>query len=218
MFWPITSGEQVNSIVNTLVRRAIDLLMAKRWAGLLVLAGGAVLAIAGPYVAGEPDAPGPAVRNAQGTYALTGRVVQVSDGDTFNVQVQGRTERVRLASIDAPEMQNKDRRGQPYAQASKRALSDLLSGKTLTLACYELDRYERNICDVPLDTGMTANQMQVANGMAWANMEGKGKFMRDSKLPGLEQEARGKRIGIWQQPDAVRPWEWRYRCWQQHQC
>lgn len=193
--------------------------MAKRWAGLLILAGGAILAIAGPFGAPERGASGlHATADTQGSYVLTGRVVQVSDGDTFNMRVQGRTQRVRLASIDAPEMQNKERAGQPNAQASKRALSDLLSGKTITLACYELDRYERNVCDVPLDAGMTANQMQVANGMAWANMEGKGKFMRDPKLPGLEQQARDKRIGIWQQPGAVRPWEWRYQCWQKNRC
>src|SRR5690606_37027735 len=143
---------------------------------------------------------------------LTGRVVRVADGDTFNLLVNGKQERVRPASIDAPEVtKDRERPGQPTAQASKDALSALISGKTLTLACFERDRYDRNICDVPLNDGMTANQKQVQAGMAWANMEGRGKFMRDPKMRELEQQAKDKKQGIWQRSDAVSPWAWRYQ-------
>jgi endonuclease YncB( thermonuclease family) len=156
---------------------------------------------------------------ARAAYILTGRVVRVSDGDTFNLLVNGKEQRIRMASIDAPEIK-KDRQqpGQDQAQASRQALSALIAGKTLTLACFERDRYDRYICDVPLGDGMTANQKQVAMGMAWANMEGRGKFMRDPGIPALEQQARRERAGIWGHGNPVRPWVWRYQCWQQQQC
>ncbi len=161
----------------------------------------------------------PSASSSNASYILTGRVVRVSDGDTFNLLVNGKEQRIRMASIDAPEVKkDRQRPGQDLAQASRQALSTLIAGKTLTLACFERDRYDRYICDVPLADGMTANQKQVAAGMAWANMEGRGKFMRDPGIPVLEQQARRARAGIWGHGNPVRPWVWRYQCWQQQQC
>lgn len=152
-------------------------------------------------------------------YTLFGRVVHVADGDTFTLLVEGHQERVRLASIDAPETTHgRERPGQPFGQVSKDALARLVAGKVLSLICFERDRYDRHICDVPLADGSTANQKQVAGGVAWANMEGHGKYMRDRKIPELEAQARRSRLGLWQSPDPVRPWVWRYQCWKHGQC
>jgi len=152
-------------------------------------------------------------------FELRGTVVHVADGDTFTLLVNQRREQIRMASIDAPETtKDKDRPGQAMAQASRKFLSDLIAGKSLTLQCYERDRYERSVCDVPLPGGLTANQQQVKAGMAWANMEGEGKFMRDPTLPQLESKARQARIGIWNQEGQIPPWVWRYQCWKQAQC
>jgi len=208
-------------MLNRLLRGLVDALMARRWSRVLLLAAGVALAATGVLSGFGPDSPAQA--GAAGhdgkSYDLTGRVVRVADGDTFNLLVNGKQERVRMASIDAPEItKDRERPGQPMAQASKDALSALISGKALTLVCFERDRYERNICDVPLEGGMTANQKQVLAGMAWANMEGRGKFMRDPEMRGLEQQAKDKGLGIWQRPDAVSPWAWRYHCWQKQQC
>lgn len=152
-------------------------------------------------------------------FELRGEVVHVADGDTFTLLVNQRRERVRMASIDAPEItQDKDRPGQPMSQASRKSLNALIGGKSLTLQCYERDRYDRSVCDVPLRDGVTANQRQVMSGMAWANMEGKGKFMRDPTLPQLEDQARQERVGIWSQGNQTPPWVWRYQCWKKAQC
>lgn len=152
-------------------------------------------------------------------YTLAGRVVHVADGDTFTLLLGGRQERIRLASIDAPEITHgRERPGQPFGQVSKDALAKLVAGKVLNLICFERDRYDRNVCDVPLGDGSTANQKQVAGGVAWANMEGHGKYMRDPKIPELETQARRSRLGLWQSSDPVRPWVWRYQCWKQGQC
>lgn len=211
----------MNRVMNTLVRRAVDALMGRRWAQLLLAVAALALAAMGllPNLAVDTQAQAGAAVQDGASFKLTGRVVRVADGDTFNMLVNGKQERIRMSSIDAPEVtKDRERPGQPMAQASRDALSRLISGKTLTVLCFEQDRYERNICDVPLDDGMTANQKQVQAGMAWANMEKRGKFMRDPKLPGLEQQARSKRLGIWQDGKPVQPWAWRYQCWQKQQC
>lgn len=179
------------------------------------------VAVAALWAVGSPMLAPTAAVAAQPDYAfsLTGQVVTVADGDTLTLLVNKRRERIRLASIDAPEV-TKDRKrpGQPMAQQSRKALADLVAGKTLTVRCYEQDRYQRNVCDVILPDGSSANRRQVETGMAWANMEKRGRFMRDEALPGLERRARRDKLGIWQRTDAVAPWVWRYQCWQVGEC
>lgn len=211
--------------MNTLLRRLVNALMARRWSQVLVvvvliaLAATGVLNRLAPETQAQAQTPASTANHDGASYTLAGRVVRVADGDTFTLLVNDKQQRIRMSSIDAPELtKDRERPGQPMAQKSRDALSGLIGGKTLTLLCFEQDRYERNICDVPLDDGMTANQKQVQAGLAWANMEKRGKFMRDPKLPDLEQQARSKRVGIWQDGKPVQPWAWRYQCWQKQQC
>jgi endonuclease YncB( thermonuclease family) len=161
---------------------------------------------------------GSAAAQGAGQYALTGKVVQVSDGDTINLLVDKTQHRIRLASIDAPETSHgSERPGQPFGEASRKNLADYVAGKTLTLTCYEKDHYGRDVCDVPAN-GTTANRLQVQDGMAWANQQAKGKFLRDKTLVGLQSDAQKKKLGLWAEPGAVAPWEWRVACWQNKKC
>ncbi|MBV6273802.1 thermonuclease family protein [Alcaligenaceae bacterium CGII-47] len=153
------------------------------------------------------------------SYTLTGRVVNVADGDTFTLLVGRKRERIRMASIDAPETSHgSGRPGQNHAQASRKALAGWIAGQTFTLHCYEHDRYGRNICDVSLADGSTVNQKMVAEGWVWANRQGRDKYLRDRTLLGLEAKAREQGLGLWERHDAVAPWVWRYQCWQQGRC
>ncbi len=67
--------------------------------------------------------------------------------------------------------------------------------------------------DVPLPDGRTANRVMVETGLAWANRQGGGKYLRDEAIAGLERRARDRRLGLWSQPGAVAPWDWRWQCW-----
>jgi hypothetical protein len=161
---------------------------------------------------------GSAAAQGAGQYALTGKVVQVSDGDTINLLVDKTQHRIRLASIDAPETSHgSERPGQPFGEASRKNLADYVAGKTLTLTCYEKDHYGRDVCDVPAN-GTTANRLQVQDGMAWANQQAKGKFLRDKTLVGIQGDAQKKKLGLWAEPGAVAPWEWRVVCWKDKKC
>jgi endonuclease YncB( thermonuclease family) len=151
-------------------------------------------------------------------YKLTGKVVRVSDGDTINLLIDNKQERIRLASIDAPETAHgSSQPGQPFGEASRKNLANYVAGKTITITCFEKDRYDRHICDIPVD-GTTANRLQVEQGFAWANQQAKGKFLRDKSLPELEKSARQKKLGLWAEPGAVAPWEWRVQCWKNKKC
>lgn len=190
----------IQRLMNVGVRRAIVLLC------LALGATGVSLAVR------SSDDPGQ-------SYQLVGRVVSVADGDTFTLLVGRARERIRMASIDTPETtHSREQPGQDHGQAARKALAGWIAGKTLTLQCYERDQYGRNICDVPLADGSTVNQKMVAEGWAWANRQGRDKYLRDRTLLGLEAHARAQRLGLWERGDAIAPWVWRYQCWKQGQC
>jgi len=160
----------------------------------------------------------PAAHASGSSYQLTGKVVRVSDGDTVNLLVENKQERIRLASIDAPETAHgSSQPGQPFGEASRKNLAEYVAGKTLTVVCFEKDHYDRHICDIPIN-GTTANRLQVEQGYAWANQQAKGKYLRDKSLPELEKSARQKKLGLWAEPGAVAPWEWRVECWKNKKC
>ena len=203
---------------------------ASRLAGLLRLTGvfrpvAAILAVGivglatffmNPEIPGMSQAVAASPKSA--TFTLTGKVVQVSDGDTINILIDRETHRIRLASIDAPETSHGSARpGQSFGEASRKNLAEYVAGKTLTLTCYEKDRYGRDVCDVPVGE-TTANRLQVEKGMAWANQQGGGKYLRDRSLIELEKQARAQKLGLWAEPNAVAPWVWRDVCWQKQKC
>ncbi len=173
-----------------------------------------VVTLAG--VGGASDVIRPA--HGSGQFTLTGKIVQVSDGDTINILVEQQTHRIRLASIDAPETAHGSARpGQPYGEASRKHLAEHVAGKTLTLICFEKDQYGREVCDIPVGN-TTANRLQVQAGMAWANQQGGGKYLRDRSLVEFEKKAKQEKLGLWAEPHAVAPWVWRHDCWQKQKC
>lgn len=176
-----------------------------RWLAAAIMVGGQVLS-------------GAAVADTV-THRVEGKVIRVVDGDTLRLQAEGRRfYTIRLASIDAPETGKRDQPGQAYGNAARRALTDLAEGRTLRGDCYEIDNYDRHICDLKLADGKSVNRRMVELGFAWANREKRGKFLRDPAMLPLEQTARHERRGLWRQRDQVAPWQWRYDCWRQHQC
>lgn len=206
---PVSTARLAGLLRLTGMPRLVALVLA---AALTILF--AVLSDTGSPVISEASA---ASNNSQ-PYTLTGKIVQVSDGDTINILVERETHRIRLASIDAPETAHGSARpGQPFGEASRKSLAEHVAGKTLTLTCFEKDRYGRDVCDVPVGE-TTANRLQVKNGMAWANQQGGGKYLRDRTLPDLEKRAKADRLGLWSEPHAIAPWVWRDVCWQKQKC
>ena len=56
----------------------------------------------------------------QGSYTLTGMIVNVADGDTVTLRAPDGQHRIRMDSIDAPEEgHGSEQPGQPYAEAAR---------------------------------------------------------------------------------------------------
>jgi len=136
---------------------------------------------------------------------IEGRVVGVSDGDTITVLDNARTRhKIRFAGIDAPESK------QPFGQASKKHLSDLVFDRDVTLECGKTDKYRRQVCVVMIE-GRDANLAQIAAGMAWWYRKYQTEQIPEhrAQYQAAEMEAQRRRIGLWHDADPVAPWEWR---------
>lgn len=131
--------------------------------------------------------------------SITGQVVAVHDGDTITVLTPVReSHRVRLAQIDAPE------KGQDFGAAAKRALSELVFGKTIVVEIETFDRYGRVVGRVLVD-GKDINLEQVKAGMAWVYRQ----YAHDHAYFQAEEAARERKAGLWAKPNPCPPWNFR---------
>lgn len=139
---------------------------------------------------------------------MHGRIVAVLDGDTVTLLDRGQVQhRIRLSQIDAPEIgHGRNKPGQPFGQASKQSLAELVYGRDTLADCETEDRYGRQVCT--LWVGSTnANLEQVRRGMAWVYR----KYARDPAYYRAEDDARAEKRGLWGDANAMPPWVWRHR-------
>lgn len=132
---------------------------------------------------------------------ITGKVVAVADGDTFTLLVNGnRQQKIRLHGIDCPEKR------QDFGQVAKDFTSKEVFGKTITVKPTDTDRYGRTIAIVLLPDQISLNELLLKNGLAWHYTQ----YDKNPQWKKLEQIARKNKVGLWQQPNAVAPWTFRY--------
>jgi len=133
------------------------------------------------------------------------RVVGIADGDTITVLDAQKTQhKVRLAGIDAPE------KGQSYGNASRKSLAALVHRKDVVVEWHKRDRYGRLVGKV-LRGRQDVNLEQVRLGFAWHykryEMEQTAEDRR--RYTKAENNARMRRVGLWQDSEPMPPWEWR---------
>lgn len=132
--------------------------------------------------------------------AQASKVIGVLDGDTIDILENGKSLRIRLANIDAPE------KSQPFGQASKKSLSDLCFGKDATSTPGTIDRYGRTVAVIKCN-GIEANITQVERGLAWVYEH----YNKDARLPALERVARANHTGLWHDSLPTPPWKYRHK-------
>lgn len=130
---------------------------------------------------------------------------KVIDGDTVIILDQGKTYRLRLLDIDAPESQ------QTYGKQSKRHLMALCDGK-ITVQARGIDSYGRTLGHLYCNH-IDASKYQVAQGMAWFNR----RYSSRTELASLQQQAQQHTLGLWQQANPTPPWVWRKHFGQHYQ-
>lgn len=138
------------------------------------------------------------------------RVLRVIDGDTVDVNIQGRRVRVRLDAIDCPED------GQPWGNIATAGLIKMIGGKSVLLEAHGVDDYGRMLATVFVKHHqepemINVNERMVMLGHAWV-MRAYYRHLPENRrrqLDRLERWARSKKVGLWRQADAMPPWKWR---------
>jgi micrococcal nuclease len=136
---------------------------------------------------------------AQAQDTVAAKAIRIMDGDTFEALIEGNvTERIRLHGIDCPE------RNQPYSDAAKDKLVDLIFSKQIKFIRMAVDRYGRTVAMVFVDN-TNVNESLLRAGLAWH-------FKRYDHNPAwdaLERTASAKRLGLWADAQRMPPWNWR---------
>lgn len=131
-------------------------------------------------------------------FSYAHQVISIADGDTMTLLVDSKPLKIRLASIDAPELK------QPFGQRSKQSLSNICWGKDANFEKQSVDRYGRTVAVVICDD-LNANTSQVERGLAWVYI----KYNKNPQLPAIQEIAKEDRRGLWYELNPLPPWEFR---------
>lgn len=133
--------------------------------------------------------------------ALTGSVVGIIDGDTYDIVLNGTQTRIRMFGIDAPE------RGMGYYHVAKQYLGELCKDQIIRLEVLNTDRYGRMVAKSFLSDGRELGAEMIKVGLAWHFK----RYSDDESLAKLEIAARENKIGLWSSNNPTPPWTYRKR-------
>ncbi len=98
------------------------------------------------------------------------RVIKVIDGDTIDVDINGKKETLRLIGMDTPETVDPRKPVQCFGQEASNKAKEVLSGKMVRLEADatqgERDKYKRLLRYVFLEDGTNFNKFMIAEGYA----------------------------------------------------
>jgi endonuclease YncB( thermonuclease family) len=153
----------------------------------------------------EPDGCPSTSQSDRSRAKITGTVIGVSDGDTVSVKDQNSARHtIRFFAIDAPE------NGQDFGKASKTNLTSLISNEPVCVVIIEKDQHGREV-GIVFSSGEDINLAQISAGMAWHYKAHQNQQSGNDRwtYERAETQARSERRGLWKQPDAIPPWEYR---------
>ena len=136
---------------------------------------------------------------------IRGRAIGIIDGDTIKVLSADKEQiLVRIAFIDAPE------KGQPFGERAKEALSKLVFDKEVELSPHTIDRYGRLVARVFVSNQDVGLELLKA-GLCWVYEKyiTRATLAIEASYRAAQALAESDRLGLWQDPAPVPPWEWR---------
>ena len=166
--------------------------LSRGWIFVLVLLAAVSLVAGIPYLLASDDARRPAFEEVPVTLALPAgtslsdlkqaRVEEVIDGDTIDVSLDGRKQRVRYYGVDTPE------RGDHCFREARDRNETLIGSRVLLLpAERDTDRFDRLLRYVFLPNGVSVDATLVAEGFGLAWRED-GRYK--DEIVALEEQAR----------------------------
>lgn len=132
---------------------------------------------------------------------LTGKVIEVNDGDEITIFNMNRPVRIRLVGIDAPE------KDQAFGEVAKQHLTDLVFDKFVFVEYTGIGERTDLIGRVLLN-GADINAQMIRDGAAWYAPQLSHLTDAETEIYSKSEEAaRSEKRGLWQVDGAVAPWE-----------
>jgi endonuclease YncB( thermonuclease family) len=161
----------------------------------------------------DPAAPSPVPGLVPKPQSEPADVINVHDGDTITVMQGGQKLKVRLCGIDAPEL------SQPLGVQSRDNLRSLIAsaGNQVILYISDTDRYGRKVAElyVPAhnpqqpEEEKLLNDEQLVAGMAYVYTKYASRCPNGRGYAQMEAKAKQQRRGVWSDPTAMKPWDYR---------
>lgn len=132
------------------------------------------------------------------TNTNTYRVLKTYDGDTIEVDMDGKPEKVRLIGVDTPETHDPRKAVQCYGLAASEFTKKLLTNKSVRLESDQLstnrDRYDRLLRYVYVDsTLVNAELIKQGYGFAYTGFP----FTKSKDFVDLQKQAEAQKYGLW---------------------
>lgn len=131
----------------------------------------------------------------------TAQVLEVFDGDTFLINLNGKKETVRVLGIDAPETGEKYSQKECYGEEAKERAKELLAGKEVQLegdvSQADRDKYLRLLRYVFLPDETFFNQQMIEEGLAREYTFANKKYQHQSLFRQVEKQAQEAGRGFW---------------------
>jgi endonuclease YncB( thermonuclease family) len=139
-------------------------------------------------------------------FTINGVVVDVHDGDTLTVKSGATRTKVRLAGIDAPEL------NQFFGVESRNSLRLLALSKEVQIETLNYDKYKRLIGRVMFD-GKDLNLEQLKSGAAWVYLANSAALKGQDRTNYINAESNAQLLGwgLWSNQEPTPPWVWRQR-------
>ena len=126
-------------------------------------------------------------------------VTHVSDGDTVSVDMNGKTESIRMIGVDTPESVKPNSPVQCFGHDASDFTKKNLSNTTIRLeadpAGDNRDRYDRLLRYVYLQDGTLWNQRLIEQGYGFAYLS--FQFSKQADFASAQSKAKGAKLGLW---------------------
>ena len=136
-------------------------------------------------------------------YFDTSACLDRKSGDTIKVLRDREQVKIRLHGIDTPE------KAQAFGKKAKKFTARMVAGKTVDVEQTGAVTYGRPVAIITVG-GKNLNESLVSAGYAWVYR----KYCKQSYCNDwlkLEANARNNQLGLWKDPHAMAPWEWRHK-------
>jgi len=127
------------------------------------------------------------------------KVTHIADGDTIDVDMNGKTEAVRLIGVDTPESVKPNSPVQCYGKEASDFTKQNLTGATVRLEADPIgdnrDKYNRLLRYVYLQDGTLWNQKLIETGHGFAYLS--FQFSKQADFATAQAKAQGTKLGLW---------------------